>query len=424
MQLILKTIFEAMIFRLVYQVVTVIGYPILRILGVFSKKLRLFVLGRDLVFDQLRAREVDRGKWVWFHVASLGEFEQARPIMKEYKKSFPNQKLLLTFFSPSGYEVQKDFDQADCVCYLPWDSPKNVNLFLDFCKIEKAFFVKYEFWPNYLEGLSKRGIAVFSVCSIFRTHQLFFKSYGKAYRNILFGIKHFFVQNEESKSLLQSIGINQVTVSGDSRVDRVFELTQNQKPEAVVATFVGAQNCFVAGSIWPSDQKLLNSFLLQSSSIKIILVPHEVSQKSIQKLEKIMTLPYCKWSNYDHKRDQNKKIMIVDTIGKLTKIYHNATFAYVGGGMKKNGLHNTLEPATYGIPVIIGKYYRRFQEAEFLVKSGGIRSVDHADGFLKVAQQLLSDPQLVKKMGRINTAYIKASIGASQKIIQTIKIDY
>lgn len=409
-----------MLFRFTYNLILNLSYPIVLLLGVFSPKLSLFTSGRKEVFAQLKSTQANKGEWVWFHVASLGEFEQARPLMEEYKKSFPNHKLLLTFFSPSGYEVQKDYELADCICYLPWDTKKNVNRFLNFCNIRCAFFIKYEFWPNYFFSLSKRNITTYSVSSIFRPQQLFFKSYGKAYRKLLFGVKHFFVQNDESKALLNSIGIDQVTVSGDTRMDSVFDLTLQKTSLDIIEDFLQGQPCFVAGSTWPEDYHLMNHFLKKPTGIKIIIAPHEVSHQSIEQLEKSVGLAYTKWSSFDKNKDADKNILIVDHIGTLTKIYRYAKIAYIGGGMKKNGLHNTLEPAAFGIPVIIGKYFSKYEEAVTLVKKGGIFSVQSGSEFRKISDTLLNDEKLLRKAGLINSQYIASGKGASRRIINTI----
>jgi 3-deoxy-D-manno-octulosonic-acid transferase len=303
---------------------------------------------------------------------------------------------------------------------LPWDTHKNVNRFLDFCNLNRAIFVKYEFWLNYLNGLSKRKIPVYSVSSIFRPNQLFFKSYGKAYRSILYGVKHFFVQNDESKKLLNSIGIDRVSISGDTRMDRVYDLTQNHEHLEIIEKFLNNQECFVAGSTWPEDYELMDTFLKKTTSIKIIIAPHEVSKQSIENLEKRIGIPYTKWSNFDEDRAADKAVMIVDTIGQLAKIYRYAKFAYVGGGMKKSGLHNTLEPAAYGIPVVIGKYFGKFQEAVLLEKKGGIRSVKSSEGFEKISKALINDEKLVERIGKINKDYVTLGKGATQQIIETI----
>jgi 3-deoxy-D-manno-octulosonic-acid transferase len=408
-------------FRITYNLILNLSYAILKFSGLFSNKLRLFVSGRKVVFNHLKSKGVDQGNWAWFHVASLGEFEQARPLIMEYKQAFPKHKILLTFFSPSGYEVQKKFDAADCICYLPWDTPKNVNQFLDFCNLNLAVFIKYEFWLNYFNGLSKREIPIYSVSSIFRPNQLFFKSYGKVYRSILYGVKHFFVQNDESKKLLKDIGIDQVSISGDTRMDRVYDLSQNHEKLEIIEEFLNKQECLVAGSTWPEDYELINTFLKKTSPIKIIIAPHEVSKQSIENLEKRIRVPYTKWSKFDDKRDTNKKILIVDTIGQLAKIYGYAKFAYVGGGMKKSGLHNTLEPAAYGIPVIIGKYFGKFQEAVLLEKKGGISSVQSANEFEKISKAFINDKKWVEQTGKINKDFVISGKGASQRIIETIK---
>ena len=410
-----------MMFRLTYNLILNLSYPILKFLALFSNKLRLFVSGRKVVFDHLESNGVNRGNWVWFHLASLGEFEQARPVIIEYKRAFPKHKILLTFFSPSGYEVQKKFDAADCICYLPWDTTKNVNRFLDFCKIDRAIFVKYEFWLNYFYGLSKKNIPIYSVSSIFRPNQLFFKSIGRDYRNILYSVKHFFVQNDESKKLLNSIGINQVSISGDTRMDRVYDLTQKNDKLEVIENFLGNQECFVAGSTWPEDYILMDHLLKNSTSIKIIIAPHEISKQSVENLAKRIELPYTKWSDYDEKNDTDKKIMIVDTIGQLAKIYRYAKFAYVGGGMKKGGLHNTLEPAAYGIPVVMGRYFNRFQEAVLLEKKGGIFSVQSPNEFKKTYIALMNNKKLTERMGKINKDYVRSGRGASQGVIKLIR---
>ena len=409
-----------MLFRITYNLILNLSYTLLRFLRFFSNKIRLFIVGRKEVFTHLESQGVNKGNWVWFHVASLGEFEQARPLILEYRQAFPKHKVLLTFFSPSGYEIQKKFNSADCICYLPWDTLGNVNRFLDFCNINRAIFVKYEFWPNYFNGLSKRKIPVYSVSSIFRPNQLFFKSYGKDYRSILYDIKHFFVQNNESKKLLNSIGIDKVSVSGDTRIDRVYDLTQNHQKIEIIEKFLKNQVCFVAGSTWPEDYELMDHFLKNPIPIKIIIAPHEVSKQSIETLEKRIYLPYTKWSNFNEDRDTDKAVMIVDTIGQLAKIYRYAKFAYVGGGMKQSGLHNTLEPAAYGIPVVIGKYFRRFQEAVLLQQKGGISSVQSTNGFEKIIDALMNDQKLVERMGKINKNYIEMGKGASQNIIKTI----
>ncbi len=410
-----------MLFRLIYNVIIEISFPILWMVGLFSKKINLFTRGRSKTFEILKSKSVDKNQWVWFHVASLGEFEQARPLIKVYKKSFSQDKILLTFFSPSGYEIKKNFPNADCVCYLPWDSIQNVNRFLDFCNIKLAIFVKYEFWPNYFKGLHKRKIPVYSVSSIFRPEHIFFRWYGREYRKLLYGVKYFFVQNELSEKLLNNLGIMEVLVNGDTRIDRVHQLVKQENNVKIMDDFTAGIKCFVAGSTWPEDHDLIESLFEKKSCSKVVIVPHEVSPKVIEGLEKKIKLPYAKWSTYDTVKDVNKEILIVDKIGELNKIYSYASFAYVGGGMKKKRLHNTLEPAAFSIPVIIGPHYKTFQEAEALVGLGGIYTVKNKSELIKIFNYLSLNHQIRKKAGMINSKYISKGIGASLTFINKLK---
>ena len=328
-----------MLFRLIYNVIIEISFPVLWIVGLFSKKTNLFTRGRSITFKILKSKLLDQGQWAWFHVASLGEFEQARPLIIAYKKHFPKDKILLTFFSPSGYEIKKNFPYADCICYLPWDSIKNVNRFLDFCNVKLAIFVKYEFWPNFFRGLHKRKIPVYSVSSIFRPKQLFFRWYGVEYRKLLYGVKHYFVQNDLSKKLLNNLGINAVSVNGDTRIDRVYQMVKQENKLEIMDDFTSGIKCFVAGSTWPEDHNLIEDLLKKNMPLKIVIVPHEVSRKVIGNLEKKIKLPYAKWSTYDTMKDVKKRILIVDKIGELSKIYSYAALAYVGGGFKLSLIH-------------------------------------------------------------------------------------
>jgi len=410
-----------MLFRTIYNVIIEISFPILWIIGLFSKKINLFTRGRSKTFKILKSKSVDSNQWVWFHVASLGEFEQARPLIKVYKKSFSQDKILLTFFSPSGYEIKKNFSGADCISYLPWDSIQNVNRFLDFCNIKLAIFVKYEFWPNYLKGLHKRKIPIYSVSSIFRSKQLFFRWYGHEYRKLLYGVKYFFVQNDLSKKLLNNIGIKEVLVNGDTRIDRVYEMVKQKNKVKIMDDFTAGIKCFVAGSTWPEDHNLIENLFEKKSYFKVVIVPHEVSPKVIEGLEKKIKLPYAKWSTYETKKDIKKQILIVDRIGELNKIYSYASLAYVGGGMKKKKLHNTLEPAAFSIPVIIGPHFKTFQEAEALVGLGGIYTVKNKSELIKIFDYLSLNEQTRKKAGMINRKYISKGIGASLRFINKLK---
>ncbi len=413
-----------MLSRFIYNLIMNFSYPLLRLIGVFSHKLWLFTTGRKEVFKQIALKDVNKGEWVWFHVASLGEFEQARPLMEEFKKSFSNHKILLTFFSPSGYEVQKHYDLADCVCYLPWDTERNVNRFLNFCNIKLALFIKYEFWPNHFIGLSKRNIPTYSVSSIFRQEQIFFQWYGGEFKKILFNVNHFFVQNGNSKKLLNSIGIDQVTVKGDTRIDRVYEMSKQINKLEIMDDFTGGKKCFVAGSTWPEDLDILEHLFKIGTALKIVIAPHEIGKKSIENLEKRLGIDYAKWSSYESEKDQKKSILIIDNIGQLGKVYNYASFAYVGGGMKRKSLHNTLEPAAYGIPILVGKYFENFQEAKSLLRLGGLKSIKSRDEFENCFNDLVQNKSMRDSMGMINAHYISECIGTSKFIINKIKNNF
>jgi 3-deoxy-D-manno-octulosonic-acid transferase len=407
--------------HILYNIILGIASPIVSMLGVFSNKVSVFNKGRKHVFEQLAAKLGSSDRVIWFHAASLGEFEQARPLIDACRNEFKNHKILLTFFSASGYEIQKNYANVDFVSYLPIDTSTNVKKFLNIIEPELAVFIKYEFWPNYFTEMGNRKIPLISVSSIFRTNQLFFKWYGKEYRKLLLGVHHFFVQNEHSKNLLETIGVKNITVSGDTRLDRVYELLNQDNQLEKITHFVGNQLCFVAGSTWEEDYNLINDFLTSSKEIKIIIAPHEVNEKSIKALEKKIKVSFTKWSTYDLKSKVESNILIIDTIGQLTKIYSYASFAYVGGGMGNSGLHNTLEPAVYGIPIIIGKNYKQFQEVVNLIENKGVVSVEKESDFNIISNDLINNKELRNKFGNANSNYIVSNKGATPTIIKFVK---
>ena len=407
--------------HILYNIILGIASPIVSMLGVFSNKVSVFNKGRKHVFEQLAAKLGSSDRVIWFHAASLGEFEQARPLIDACRNEFKNHKILLTFFSASGYEIQENYANVDFVSYLPIDTSTNVKKFLNIIEPELAVFIKYEFWPNYFTEMGNRKIPLISVSSIFRTNQLFFKWYGKEYRKLLLGVHHFFVQNEHSKNLLETIGVKNITVSGDTRLDRVYELLNQDNQLEKITHFVGNQLCFVAGSTWEEDYNLINDFLTSSKEIKIIIAPHEVNERSIKALEKKIKVSFTKWSTYDLKSKVESNILIIDTIGQLTKIYSYASFAYVGGGMGNSGLHNTLEPAVYGIPIIIGKNYKQFQEVVNLIENKGVVSVEKESDFNIISNDLINNKELRNKFGNANSNYIVSNKGATPTIIKFVK---
>jgi len=389
---------------------------ILPLLGIFSKKINDFVQGRKSTIEKINETFNNQDKIIWIHSSSLGEFEQGSPIISEIKKTLKEYKILVTFFSPSGYNAKKKSKEVDLITYLPVDSRKNVKTFLDAFHPKLVILIKYEFWPNYLIELEKRNITVISASSIFRPSQFLFKSIFKNYQNILSTINHFFVQNETSKSLLSSIGINQVTVSGDTRFDRVYDFKNRDNKLDVITSFVKNELCFIAGSTWKEDYNLMEELFIEKINKKIIIAPHDVSPNSLKKLEKKIKKPYAKWSSFNKKIDSKKNILIIDVIGVLTKVYSYASLVYVGGGMGKKGLHNILEPAIFGVPIIIGKNFSKFKEAFDLVEKRSVFKVESKADFMMKYKELYGDKNVREKSGKKNYNYIKDNKGAAKII--------
>lgn len=406
----------------IYNVLVVVSGLLLKIIALFNNKIRLFVNGRKNVFETLKKEIAPSDKIIWFHTASLGEFEQGLPVIEEVKKNYPGYKILVTFFSPSGYEVKKKSKAADIISYLPLDTKSNVKRFLDLSQPELVIFVKYEFWPNYLQALLDRRVKTLLISAIFRKDQAFFKWYGTFMRKSLVTFDHFFVQDENSKQLLKKIGFNNTTVSGDTRFDRVDEILERDNTLDFIAEFINGRLCFVAGSTWPEDEELIIKFINESTpGTKFIIAPHNIKPKEIGKLQNSITksaVLYTKKQNLDLK---DYDVLIVDTIGILTKIYSYANIAYVGGGMGDTGLHNTLEPAVFGIPVIIGENYGKFKEAADLVEQGGVFSIKNYSEFNTILKNLLKSTTKRVQKGRLNMEFIQKNKGAKELIGNYIK---
>lgn len=401
-----------------YNIVVHIVSGLLFVVALFSAKIRRFVQGRKGTFSYLKNQLEKEDRVIWFHTASLGEFEQGLPLIEQCKKEYPNYKILVTFFSPSGYEVKKNTHVADMVCYLPLDTKGKINRFLELTRPKLAIFVKYEFWPNTLNLLRKRNIPTLLVSGIFRPDQVFFKPYGGFMIRSLKTFTHFFVQNEESKSLLHGINFLNVTVSGDTRYDRVVEILDRNNSLTFMERFVDNSICLVAGSTWPEDQALLVDYINASArkDLKVVIAPHKVACDQIEKLQMSIKKNVVLYSKMDLETVDGAQVLIVDTIGLLTRIYSYADIAYVGGGMGSTGLHNTLEPAVFGIPVIIGKHYKGFIEAEKLVELGGIESISTKDEFFSKLDYLLDNHNVIKEKGCINKKYIEKKTGAKIQI--------
>jgi 3-deoxy-D-manno-octulosonic-acid transferase len=406
--------------RFIYNFLVLLVGNILKVVALFQPKIKLFVSGRKNTFPELEAKLSPVKKNIWMHVASLGEFEQGLPILERLRKQFPDHRLILTFFSPSGYEVKKNTSAADVVVYLPMDTISNAKRFLNLVQPEFAVFVKYEIWPNYLKELKQRNIPTFLVSALFSKRQIYFKPYGGFMRKSLTTFSHFFVQDNSSKALLQSIGFENSTVSGDTRLDRVSEILKRDNQLDFMTEFKNNHPCLVAGSTWSEDEEFLIPYINQSdSNFKFVIAPHEIKEAHISKILAALQKKAICYSQMDNKNMKDFDVLVVDAIGLLTKIYSYADMAYVGGGFA-TGLHNTMEPAVFGIPIIIGPKYHGFKEAGDLVANGGILSVSNQTEFYKVMDTFITDAQQREQVGAINANYIAANKGAAHLITESI----
>ncbi|WP_341220432.1 3-deoxy-D-manno-octulosonic acid transferase [Polaribacter atrinae] len=406
--------------KFLYNILVFKASVLLPLVAMFSKKIKLFVAGRKETFSKIAA--LKNSKTIWFHAASLGEFEQARPIIEEIKANYPTYKILVTFFSPSGYEIRKNYNLADVVCYLPLDSKSNAKKFIETVNPKLAVFIKYEFWPNLLNELKRKEIPTILVSGILREKQLFFKSYGGFMRDSLKAFHHFFVQDENSKKLLSSINFNNVTVAGDTRFDRVSKILEQDNSLDFINQFKDGKYTIVAGSTWQEDEALLVKYINNNASEdeKFIIAPHNIKQEAILELQKSINKKTVLYSAKADKNLSEYSVFIIDTIGILTKIYAAADLAYVGGGLK-TGLHNILEPATFGIPVVIGDKYDKFKEAVDLVKIGGCISIKNQEEFTTNFINLKEDENFRKLTGVINKRYIADNLKATKLIMNYLE---
>ena len=393
--------------------------------------------GERAAIRTLREKMDSEARYIWFHAASLGEFEQGRPLIEHIREEMPQYKILLTFFSPSGYEVRKDYKGADIITYLPIDTRRNARRFLRTIRPVAAFFIKYEFWYNYLHILKHRNIPVFSVSSIFRPDQIFFRWYGKNYAYVLKCFTHFFVQNEESRQLLEKIGIRgNVTVSGDTRFDRVLQVKARAQQIETVATFCKgtegreAPDIFIAGSSWQPDEQLFISYfrerhLLEDGRWKLIIAPHVIDEAHLQQIEQqlegLRTLRYSQAAADSATRHAH--VLLIDNFGLLSRIYRYATLTYVGGGFGE-GIHNLLEAAVWGKPVLFGPNNRKFREAQELKHNGGGMEVTDADTFASHMDTLINDPQQRQQAAQAAADYVTDNAKVTENIIQTLTTEY
>jgi 3-deoxy-D-manno-octulosonic-acid transferase len=404
-----------------YNVFVLIASKLLYLAGFFSPKIKLFVAGRVGVFEELEKKLNPTDKTIWFHAASLGEYEQGLPVIQKIKEQYPLHKILVTFFSPSGYEVRKNNTVADITVYLPLDTKKNAKKFIALVKPELTFFIKYEYWPNYLNELKKRSLKTYLISGILRENQAFFKWYGGFYRNALNAFTYFFVQNESSKNLLLQLGKTNVAVSGDTRFDRVAEIVEKDNTLDFIASFKNNQITLVAGSTWTKDEALLVDYINSTTNqVKYIIAPHNIDADQISKLQESLSRKSLLYSEKDGKNLAEYDVFIIDTIGILTKIYSYGDIAYVGGGFGNPGIHNILEPATFGIPVVVGPNYAHFAEAKALVALGGCITITNKKELHKNLYQLIADENYRNELGHICQTFIEMNKGATTIIVSKI----
>ncbi|MEZ4875544.1 MAG: glycosyltransferase N-terminal domain-containing protein [Flavobacteriaceae bacterium] len=386
----------------------------------FNKKMKHFVVGRRAVFSILKEQLSETDTSIWFHCASLGEFEQGLPIMEAIKKNYSTYKIVVTFFSPSGYEVKKNAPMADVVTYLPYDTVENAQKFLSIVRPAMAFFVKYEFWPNYLFELQKNNVPTFLISGLFRKNQSFFKPYGGFMRKALGSFDHLFVQNEKSKKLLHDIGFHNVSISGDTRFDRVSHQIEMDNTLDFMEQFKGNSLCIVCGSTWPEDEAVLLPFIHSepAQNVKFVIAPHTIDDEKINAFKKKFQGNMVRYTERNQTNLAEASILMIDTIGLLTKIYSYADIAYVGGAMGHTGLHNILEPATFGIPIVIGKHFEKFPEAIKLQDIAGLYSVEDEKETAKILGKLVNDQKFREQTGMIAGHFVNSNTGATRIIME------
>ncbi len=394
---------------------------LLRIAAPFNVKAKQLLIGRRETWQKLKLFQAS-GKIIWVHCASLGEFEQGRPLIEAIKAQFPAYKIALTFFSPSGYEIRKNYNMADLVVYLPADTPSNAKRFIMAINPSMAFFVKYEFWYHYYKCLKKLEIPVYSISTIFRQNQVFFKWYGGWYRSILKAVSRFYVQDQKSAQLLELIGLKNYVVAGDTRFDRVTAIAQSAAEVPEVKDFAAHGKVLVAGSSWPADEAILAEYINNAGDdVKLIIAPHEVHESHISQLEQRFKVSVGRFSKKDSTTFNECRVLIIDTIGLLSAIYRYGSVAYIGGGFGK-GIHNTLEAATYGVPVIFGPNHKKFKEALDLIEVGGGFAIESQHDFNRI-MEFLWNPESNKELnlaGEASRKYVLSMCGATPLIMKEL----
>ncbi len=402
---------------LLYRFGLSIFYILMEFASLWHPKAKLWVNGRQNWEKELRKKVGKIESSVWFHFASLGEFEQGRPVLEALKKAEPETNIIISFFSPSGYEIHKNYPLALAVCYLPLDTTNNATTFIEIIKPKYAVFTKYEYWFYFFRTLHQKHIPLYLISGIFRKNQAFFKCYGGFYRQMLSFITYFFVQNEESKTLLNSLGITQVSVNGDTRFDRVAENAKNKKELKEIEAFCGSSKVLVVGSTWPADEELLNSIIERYTDWKFIIAPHEIAEANLQRLEEQLHGKTIRYSNLEVHKLTLPQVLIIDNIGLLSSLYAYGTIAYIGGGFGK-GIHNTLEAAAFGLPVIFGPNYQKFQEAKDLIELKAGFSISNQAELNDCFKLLQADTH--KEAGKQAKTYANSHTGATAQILKKL----
>ena len=429
---------------MIYNIVIYFVLLGIAIASLFNEKVRKMWRGEREAFKILKQKVDPNAKYIWFHAASLGEFEQGRPLMEQIRKDYPQYKILLTFYSPSGYEVRKNYEGADIICYMPVDTRLNAIRFLRLVRPVMAFFIKYEFWSNFLHILKHRNIPTYSVSSIFREDQVFFKWYGRSYANVLKCFTRFFVQNEESKRLLEGIGITDVDVVGDTRFDRVLQIKEAAKHLPICEAFrkgvaVSSSSSalssfdpekesrpdfkvFVAGSSWPPDEDIFIRFFNEHKDWRLLIAPHVIAEEHLRLILSLLkNKKVVRYTQTNPEEAAKADVLIIDCFGLLSSMYNYGDVAYIGGGFGV-GIHNTLEAAVWNMPVIFGPNNKKFQEAQGLLKSGGGFEITNYESFEGLMNSMINNPAFLKQAGDKAGAFVASLSGATGKVLAKVKL--
>ncbi len=408
--------------RLIYNIGVQFYVALIYVTSIANSKAKSWILGRKNIFHKIKEQVNTEKNTAWFHVSSLGEFEQGKPVIEAFRSKYPNYQIILTFFSPSGYEIRKNYEGADAVFYLPTDSAKNAKRFIQLVKPKIAFFVKYEYWYHYLNELNKNKVPTYIFSAIFRKNQLFFKWYGSWYRKMLCNFELLFVQNQESLELLKSIGVTNVEVGGDTRFDRVYQISKESKEIIEIEQFCNGNKVIVAGSTWEKDEQILENYMRTlGDNIKLILAPHEIHPSNIQRIQKLFNEKCICFSEKESSLMKDAQVLIIDSIGLLSSLYRYGQVAFIGGGFG-TGIHNTLEAATYGIPVVFGPKYHKFQEAKDLIKENAAFTIQNQEEFNTVLNNLLKNDLERQKYGDSALNYVNKMRGGTQLLLERIAI--